>query len=321
MSVPPAAQTHQTERAQLAAATALAVRAVWQGVDPENLQASWAARAPLAAELIGAGQLAAAASAEPWLVAEVGEGEGTLVPLAAAAATGDLAPALLAPLLTALNRIRRGFAVGLSILSGAALLEMVTRTLVADAGRIADMAGMIARPRVVSYVRVVETPACDRCIVLAGREYSFSEGFLRHPRCDCTMAARRPGDTWVPALPEDLAAQMTPEQQQKVFGQDVAAAIADGADIAQLVNARRGMTTGTYYGRRVRTTSEGTTRRGLYGRQRAKYAKAAGARFGETTGKRARAVSPRLMPEEIYRLADGDRAHAIRLLKDNGYIT
>ncbi|AZM54157.1 hypothetical protein DMA15_17580 [Streptomyces sp. WAC 01529] len=320
MTVPASAQAHQAERAQLAAATALAVRAVWQGVDPEQLETSWAARAPLAAELIGRGQLTAAASAEPWLVAELGEGEGSVAPLAAAAATGDLAPVLLAPLLVSLNRIRRGFARTLSILSGAALLEMVTRTLIADAGRIADMAGMIARPRVVSYVRVVEAPACARCIVLAGREYSFAEGFLRHPRCDCTMAARRPGDTWVPDLPEDLAAQMTEVQLQKAFGQDAAAAIADGADIAQVVNARRGMSTGTYYGRRVRTTSEGTTRRGLYGRQRAQFAKAAGVRFGEVTGGRARAVSPRLMPEEIYRLADGDRAHAIRLLRKNGYI-
>lgn len=320
MSVPISAQVHQAERAQLAAATALAVRAVWLGVDTEQLEASWAARAPLAAELIGRGQLLAAGSAEPWLLGELGQGEGALDPEACAAATGDLLPALLSPLLVSLNRIRRGFAVGLSILSGAALLEMVTRTLIADAGRIADMAGMIARPRVVSYVRVVEAPACARCIVLAGREYTFSEGFLRHPRCDCTMAAKRPGDGWVPDLPKDLAAQMTQAQQQRAFGKDAAAAIADGADVAQLVNARRGMSSGTYYGRRVQTTSEGTTRRGLYGRQRSKYAKAAGSRFGETTKARARAVSPRLMPEEIYRLADGDRAHAIRLLKKNGYI-
>ncbi|MFD6432827.1 hypothetical protein [Streptomyces venezuelae] len=320
MSVPESAQTHQVERAQLAAATALAVRAVWQGVDPENLEASWAGRAPLAAELIGRGQLAAAGSAEPWLTAEVGEGAAPVVPEAAVAATGDLFPALLSPLLIALSRIRHGLAVGLSILSGAAFLEMVTRTLIADAGRIADMAGMIARPRVVSYVRVVEAPACARCILLAGREYSFSEGFLRHPRCDCTMAAKRPGDTWVPALPEDLAAQMTAEQQQRTFGKDAAAALAEGADLAQLVNARRGMSTGTYYGRRVRTTSEGTTRRGLYGRRRSTYVKAAGMRFGEATKGRARTVAPRLMPEEIYRLADGDRAHAIRLLRKNGYI-
>ncbi|MVO87922.1 hypothetical protein GPA10_24975 [Streptomyces sp. p1417] len=318
MTPPASAQQHQEQRAAQAAATAAAVRAVWSGVDEEHLEASWLARAPLAAELIRAGQLAAASSAEPWLTGEAGEGEGTVDAGAAVAATGDLP--LLYPLLIAFNRLRRGFSTALSILSGAAFLEMVTRSLIADAGRIADMAGMIARPRVVSYVRVVEMPACARCLILAGREYSLSEGFLRHPRCDCTMAPKRPGDLWVPDLPEDLAARMDPEQLRRTFGAAGAQAIADGADIAQLVNARRGMSSGTYYRRRVQTTSEGTTRRGLYGRQRARFAKAAGVRFGEATSGRTRAVSPRLMPEEIYRLADGDRAHAIRLLKKNGYI-
>jgi len=73
------------------------------------------------------------------------------------------------------------------------------------------------------------------------------------------------------------------------------------------------MTTVTRYGRQVQATREGTTRRGLYGSRAAKFEKAAGARY-------ARAKTPRLMPEEIYRLADGDREHAIRLLKRNGYI-
>jgi hypothetical protein len=38
------------------------------------------------------------------------------------------------------------------------------------------------------------------------------------------------------------------------------------------------------------------------------------------TGTRRRKNPPRLMPEEIYRLADGDREHAIRLLDKNGYL-
>ncbi|MFD9905624.1 hypothetical protein [Streptomyces sp. NPDC059063] len=313
MTPPVSAQQHQVQRAAQAAAAAAAVRAVWSGVDEDRLEASWLLRAPLAAELIRAGQLAAAASAEPWLTAEAGAGEGAVNAEAAVAATGDLTGPLLYPLLIAFNRIARGFSTALSILSGAAFLEMVTRSLIADAGRIADMAGMIARPRVVSYVRVVELPACARCIILAGREYSLSEGFLRHPRCDCTMAPKRPGDSWVPALPEDLAAQMTEGQMRRAFGEAGAQAIADGADVAQVVNARRGMTTAARYRRTVQATTEGTTRRGLYGSRRSKFEKIPGSRY-------ARATSPRLMPEEIYRLADGDRAHAIRLLRRNGYL-
>ncbi|MDX2566078.1 hypothetical protein PV413_19625 [Streptomyces scabiei] len=320
MTVPAEAQAHQADRAVQAAVTAAAVRAVWGSVDPENLESSWLAQTAVAAELIRAGQLAAASTAEAWLTQETGPGEGAVDPETAVAAAGDLTGPLLYPLLIALNRLRRGYSVGMSILSGAAFLEMVTRSLVADAGRIADMAGMIARPRVVSYVRVVHLPACARCIVLAGREYSLSDGFLRHPRCDCTLAPRRPGDTWELASPEDLFAQMDPAQQRRRFGQAGADAIREGADLGQVVNARRGMTTKTLYRREVKATTEGTTRRGLYASRRKKFEKAAGARFGQTTAARTRTKAVRLMPEEIYRLADGDREHAIRLLKKNAYI-
>jgi hypothetical protein len=313
VTAPAVDQKHQEQRAAQATVTAAAVRALWMRTDPGDLEDSWLAQAAVAAELIQRGQLAAAGSSEPWLSAKLGAGEGTVDPEAAAAAAGDLMVPLVYPLLIALNRLRRGFSTALSVLSGAYFLEMVTRTLVADAGRIADMAGMIARPRVVSYVRVVELPACPRCIILAGREYSLSEGFLRHPRCDCTLAPRRPGDTWDLDSPRALFEQMTPAQQRRAFGEAGMQAISEGADIAQVVNARRGMTTVTRYGREVRATREGTTRRGLYGSRAAKFEKAAGARY-------ARAKTPRLMPEEIYRLADGDREHAIRLLKRNGYI-
>lgn len=320
MTVPPEAQAHQADRAAQAAATATAVRSVWMATDPEDLEGSWLTGAVLAAELIHAGQVAAAATADPWLNQETGPGEGAVDPETAAAAAGDLTPALLYPLLIALNRLRRGLSMALSILSGAYFLEMVTRSLVADAGRIADMAGMIARPRVVSYVRVVHLPACARCIILAGREYTLSDGFLRHPRCDCTLAPRRPGDTWELASPKALFEEMSPGQQRRAFGEAGADAIRDGADIGQVVNARRGMATVTRYRREVQATSEGTTRRGLYASRRNKFEKAAGIRFGESTRARARTKAVRLMPEEIYRLADGDREHAIRLLKKNAYI-
>lgn len=319
MSVPLTAQDHQQERAAQAATIAAAVRQVWSTVDPEHLEESWLARAALVAGMIRSGQTAAAATAEPYLTQEAGPGEGAVDPEAAAEAAGDLGVPLVYPLVIAMNRIRRGLSLGLSILSGAYFLEMVTRTLIADAGRIADMAGMIARPRVVSYVRVVELPACARCVILAGKEYSLSEGFARHPRCDCTVVPRRPDDTWELASPKALYEQMTEVQQRRAFGEAAVKAINEGADLGQVVNARRGMTTATRYRREVQATTEGTTRRGLHGARRAKFEKAAGVRFGTDTRARARATAVRLMPEEIMRQAD-DREHAIRLLKKYGYI-
>lgn len=339
MTVPAADRQHQEQRAAQAAATAAAVRALWMGTDPEDLEGSWLAQVLLAAQLIRQGQVAAATSAEPWLSATVGAGQGTVDPeTAAAAAAGDLSVPLMYPLWIALNRIRRGFSTAMSILSGAAFLEMVTRTLIADAGRIADMAGMIARPRVVSYVRVVHLPACARCIILAGREYTLSEGFLRHPRCDCTIAPRRPGDTWELPGPKQLFDEMTAAQQRKAFGEAGVEAITDGADIAQVVNARRGMKTVTAYGRTVQATSEGITRRGIAGarlitgnpnaltapRDSTNVQVVSQFNRRTRTGRqqlvRLRgAKSPRLMPEEIYRLAE-DREHAIRQLRRFGYI-
>lgn len=315
---------HQQQRAESAAVTARAARQLWAQTDPAELDRSWAALLPRVVALVTAGQLHAARQADPYLsrvlLGEDAAGQVNAERLSGVDGGGrPLGGLLQYPVFVALNRVARGFSLAWSIASGAAFLDLLTRTLIADAGRAADLAGMIARPRVTSYVRAVELPACARCIVLAGREYALSEGFARHPRCQCTLAPHRRGDP-VPVMPEDLYAQMSPAQRRRAFGKDAVAALAEGADIAQVVNARRGMSTGTYYGRTVQTTSEGTTRRGLYGRRRSTFARADGVQSGQSARPPSRAVSPRLMPAEIYRLAKGDREHAIRLLRKNGYI-
>lgn len=71
-----------------------------------------------------------------------------------------------------------------------------------------------------------------------------------------------------------------------MFGKAGAEAIREGADMARVVNARRGMYTA---GGRLFTH--------------------------ESAGRR-----PRLMPEQILREADGDRGEAIRLLRLHGYL-
>lgn len=68
------------------------------------------------------------------------------------------------------------------------------------------------------------------------------------------------------------------------------------------------MQTIDFAGRRVQVTSEGTTIRGLAYR-------ALSQRGGSTNAR-----APRLTPESIYRVADGDRDVAVRLLRINGYI-
>lgn len=188
-------------------------------------------------------------------------------------------------------------------------LTMIAATQAADAGRGGITAGVTANKEWVMYVRVVNLPACSRCIILAGRTYAWSTGFARHPRCDCTMIAYREGDA-VPPSPKVLFESMTPEEQDRRFGKAGAEAVRLGADMGQIVNARRGMDTAAG-GRRV--TTEGTTVRGVAGRKLGNFKRLKDERYRRST-------VPRPMPEQILRDAGGDRDEAVRLLKRFGYL-
>ncbi|MFB9926317.1 hypothetical protein ACFORO_42510 [Amycolatopsis halotolerans] len=177
--------------------------------------------------------------------------------------------------------------------AGRASLQMLTRTQVADAGRVADGIAIAARPRT-GYVRMLVGDSCPRCAILAGRFYKYSTGFKRHPQCDCTM---------IPST-EDVAGDLTTDPRiafdaGRIEGLSEAdtRAIRDGADIAQVINAHK--KNGMYVAGGQKFTRIGTTRHGL-----------AGIRLKG---------APRLMPEQIYRDATS-REDAIRLLRLHGYL-
>lgn len=300
------AQDHQARREALAASTGRLARRLWRDVDPHQLSADWQTKVHRVAALVAAGQLQAARQADPYLariltgVDPVGQVNPDA--LSGIASDGrDLVDLFMYPVWTALHALQKGASLAASLASGSALLDLLARTMVSDAGRAADLIAMAARPAVTSYVRVVEPGACSRCIVLAGREYGISTGFDRHPRCNCTMDPVTKNYRPEPTSPDTVFRQMSQAQRLKAFGADAVKAIDAGADVAQVVNARRGMTTATRYGKTVQATTEGQTKRGL-------------------TRSRRRNGAPRLMPEQIMRLAGDDRDKAIRLLKRNGYI-
>jgi hypothetical protein len=90
-----------------------------------------------------------------------------------------------------------------------------------------------------------------------------------------------------------------------LFTKAGAEAIRHGADMAQVVNARQGITTATAFGQQVRATTVGTTSRGLAGQRLA------------GTG------LPRLLPDEIFLQAERlgwDRAKVLNELKRFAYI-
>ncbi|MFD3657024.1 hypothetical protein [Streptomyces sp. NPDC058620] len=321
MSPSPLALAHQAARERLSQAAGRAAVRLWRQTDPQDIRGSWL---PLLARLlviVSGAQLAAAESTESWLTRLLGDEDpdrpdaDQLNPAMLAGVSGEglpLADVLAGPMWAAFRMVTAGAPVAQAMARGSALLDIVARTAVADAGRAADQVGMVTRPSVTAYIRVTESGACSRCLVLAGKEYGTSTGFLRHPRCQCGMEPVTRDHRPTAQDPRKLVDSMSDAQRRKTFGEAGAKALAEGADLGLLVNARRGMETATVFGRKVLATTEGTTARGIAGKRLQNLGKADGQRYRVSR-------TPRLMPEEIFRLAD-NRAHAVRLLRQHAYI-
>lgn len=208
-------------------------------------------------------------------------------------------------------------------------VEQLIASEIQDAGRTASQVEFVARPDWQNYVRMLNPPSCARCAILAGRIYRDLDHFDRHPLCDCVMI---PVQNWQAAHDMGLVSSAqdlidkgqlgthrTLEDGSKKFEPGLSKAdmqaLHDGADIGEVVNARRaglrapaGVTnaiTTDLFGRRVKATLNGTTRRAAWRRANP-----------------TRLV--RLRPEAIYQIVDreygGDRDQATRLLKLYGYI-
>lgn len=187
-----------------------------------------------------------------------------------------------------------------------------------DAGRSSVQSGMQGRPSCRYYVRMLVGKSCARCAILAGRKYKSSIAFRRHRRCDCRMV---PGpeaiDDWT-VNPKTYFESLTADEQVDRFGKAGAEAIRLGADMSQVVNAEKGVSVVTAYGREVLRTLEGTTRRGIAGQRLGAEG------FEKQPGNRyAYAMTPRLMPDEIFLQAERlgwDREEILRQLKRFAYL-
>ena len=174
---------------------------------------------------------------------------------------------------------------------GQDILDRIVTTQLADAKRDAESVATVVRPAIVGFRRVATPPCCPRCAILDGRWYRWNAGFERHPGCDCGQVPSNDSE----GRGGDSGRSLFDAGQVHGLSQADAQAIADGADPAQVINARRGMTTAGG----LKATTAGTTRHGSFGRR-----------------------SPgavRLRPEAIYELA-GDREDALAMLKRFGYI-
>lgn len=200
--------------------------------------------------------------------------------------------------------------------------DQIVLTQLADVGRAASLLGSLVRPAVSGYVRMLETPSCSRCVILAGKFFKRNTGFQRHPKCDCRHIPSNEnvaGD--IRTDPNAYFNSLSKAEQDRTFTNAGAEVIRNGADIGQVVNARAGMSTAQQalrgpggritasgrlvkvdaFGRPIYQTTEGMTKRG-------RAFKARGHNY------------IRLMPESIVEMAGNDRAELLRLLKSHGYI-
>jgi hypothetical protein len=339
--LPAAARSHYRRLQRLQASVVGSARRMWRRMEPRG---RWSQQyresvGPALVALMAAGQVAAARESDAYVADVLNElsfgpptEPGVVVPRSLSGWAGDGRPV---DTLLEQSVVRAGKSYSTAVdaaavpdLDAAAAqalaeaeswIDMVAATLIADAARAAESVAMVQREWVDGYVRMLNPPSCSRCAILAGRFYLWNEGFLRHPRCDCVHIPAPEADyTDLTVNPDRYFHSLTAAEQDRIFTKAGAKAIRDEADISQVVNARRGMTTAQQnprgwipkgrmirtevFGRGVFTTTEGVTKRGV----------------GRKAMGPGRPV--RLMPESIYEIADGDRAEAVRLLRRYGYI-
>ena len=285
MSTPETAVKHYRAMLRLQRSARAAAAVAWSSLSAAYLSESWDSVSPALERAVSRLQLDAATRGAGYggnTLADQGlyEAPEAWVDPSSLAGVSSRGASLGAALYSAIPHTKDLIAGGMpervALARGREVLQMSAAAQVADAGRTAAGLDTFARPRV-GYVRMLNPPSCSRCSVLAGRFYRSNEGFRRHPRCDCvhvpttrTEAAESEGLVHDPyAYFESLSESA----QDKTFGKAQAQAIRDGADLFQVVNARRGMSyagvsaDGTRRGQKVVSdfTREGTTRRALWG--------------------------------------------------------
>lgn len=349
VSVAVVADEHQRRLiTRLAIAESRALR-LWGRVDVNDLDASWDALGPAITSVgIQAQMQSVAASGVYVSAAERAQGfssAGVRVNMEALAGVDgsgrDLGGLLRGSISTTKERIGAGAGGGNALLSGAAYLAAMMKTAIADVSRSSDLVAASGKG-FTSYVRAINPGACDRCALLAGVS-SYKIAFRRHPSCKCT-AVPLANDGAAPAglfnTAEEYFESLSKAEQDRIFTEGGAEAIRSGARISTVVSARRGARGISFSNRlddrvgrgawrrmerttvgfrpdgspiQVFTTSEGTTRRGVFGRNAGVgTVRDAGARYSRTT-------RLRLMPESIVDLTDDPDLRKV-LLRDAGYL-
>lgn len=296
--IPQAVKSHYRQMQRLQYLGLTLARRSWRKISLNQIRTSWAMQSEGLSVALGELQVRAAtagASYGAMAMAQQGFYEPPQMFVNPQAFRGiasdgrDLASLLRAPQIGALQLIAQGVPTEAALAGGLGMLERIVRTQISDAGRAAASVDVASRNRI-GYVRMLNPPSCPDCLILAGRWYRYNQGFLRHPNCDCVhIPAREAGSGDATTDPYSYFNSLSEAEQNKLLGAASAEAVREGSDIYQVVNAKRGRSLDKM------TTTEGTTRRGNFGR----------------TG--------RLTPDGIY-AQNLSRTETRILLERNGYI-
>ncbi|WP_449408008.1 hypothetical protein [Microbacterium maritypicum] len=288
------AVAEQYRRQQAIATTTTATLGkLWRRMS-DDFDTSWSRLRPQALELVNDGRSAAVTTAllyTPAVLAETNQRDdptGALDGSRFLVTTPDgrgVDTLLDEAVIKAKVGVGRGLSAEEGLAIGGRFLTMASLTLLADTRREVFSADIIQRPSVTGYVRMLNPPSCNRCVILAGKWFRWNEGFQRHPKCDCQHipgAENVVGDERTD--PYELFRSLSPAEQERIFGRSEARAIREGADIYRVVNVSN-------------------PKRGL-------ASAAVARRYGAPS---------RFTVDDIYRNA-GTRTRAIQMLRDEGYI-
>lgn len=219
-------------------------RRLWSGMLPGNFDGSWQRIAPQMVAFTAGAQLASAQAATAYVPAvldETGQPDrpsARVRPQAFSGVASDgrsLSGLLQGSVVAAKRAATRGLDGGDALELGQKWLEQALQTAVSDAARDATAASIAVRPGL-GWVRMVNPPCCSRCAVLAGVVYRWSDGFLRHPGCDClhipSMVANADSYLTSPAelVRRGLITDLSRPQRER---------LSNGADLTKVLNESR----------------------------------------------------------------------------------
>jgi len=336
------ALAHQSRRQATANSAVVSALKLWRLMNPQELDAGWAAIAPQLVSTVTAAQVTAATQATPYMAAvDRYYGASSAAELVPEAFGGivlsgsEVGPEMFGAVATA-KTLTSSVGAARAFEMGAASLASIVAAAIQDMGRQADNTLAVGKTYI-RYVRVVNPGACSRCAILAGKA-SYRVAFKRHPRCRCTtwpipVGSNPKTPESIFDSPEDYFDSLSKAEQDRVFTKAGAEAIRNGANPITVVNARRGALSTvapnvtarlypTTIGVRadgsplqVYLTREGTTARGGFGSSELRLTAQA-----VKEGRYRRTTTVRLLPEQIAVMAGGNQTRWVELLKKYGYL-